>query len=909
MSDPRSNLVAPFLGSDVDPDDPRSLLGLPCSGVVSKDTVLAALRERIKAISSHPDGNTLHADEVRLLLHAAAARLIEHTFSATEPDADPQLETRLAVILARHGGWSREAARELAIYAHERGISAERLVAAIDQIIHRPSPSSHTVGRQPAGDKLLERTMGMDQGERAVRTLVITVPGVILALVLGSLALITLLRSVPQPNAQPRVSSQEALTPPAQRPGEIFPVPPKRVETPPPRIVDPSSPGRVGDMVDLLRELSAAASELDGDPEGSLVRAEKAVASLAREWTSAPSDQVVAATSSVLEFLYRVSADPERAVRVLDVLERLSMPLARTEAIAPEEVAPAAFGAGLLARLLRERDLPVAVRGRIRELFVVVFGPQAAPGEASFRSGALAALAAMPRRLLLPPAPYDDADAKRAAGGWNAWVDALTVLDGEDGPTRERLILAALEDLLTQAPEPTASRPVYDAITLLVPSLRWRKGGQARAALLRWFGMPEVSHADLHAVTSALATRSAAEGVDLSMVLSPAGAEAHRTELRDRYAAIWGLSVGPSRSDLIEEWLTRARKALDATPQSSDPHADLAQAVNLARLTQAGALLWAGSIESVPLLLSAEPFVMPSPRDDFGGTSAPLGVADPALAAASWTARYLAAGQAIPPRREILAQINAPPAPLEADILVEEAVRGTPVQVRQDARNIVIRYATTATIINAFLELAPTMPATRENTELIRIVTGTDIPDPRGPAWRVEVRKALVERLIEALADQGPLAAIDRAADDLARSYAPRPTPASGDDPQATSVVPPPVELSARAFRARLRVEAQSLLPTGREPIGLREIDTRYGARLRLASGRVHLFAAEVFSAVELLAYIVAAERPGDAPSIATILREFDSLRQSSGHVFSQLRYAERAMLQLWVRRFGGEGR
>src|SRR5690606_34666456 len=126
-----------------------------------------------------------------------------------------------------------------------------------------------------------------------------------------------------------------------------------------------------------------------------------------------------------------------------------------------------------------------------------------------------------------------------------------------------RLLLSGLETLLIQGPEPNENRAVTDIIGDLVTRIGWRDGDQARPWLLRAFADRLISSADLSAVTSALATRSGAEGVDITMVLSTSAAERVRADLREQYAAAWGIADTISREMTTQLWITSARSYID----------------------------------------------------------------------------------------------------------------------------------------------------------------------------------------------------------------------------------------------------------------------------------------------------------------------------------------------------------
>src|SRR2546423_10516403 len=75
------NVFEKFLGVSAGVEDPLGLLGLvgTPSGSLNEAGVIAALQRQLTRVGADPDALTPEADEVRLALHAAAARLLDPT--------------------------------------------------------------------------------------------------------------------------------------------------------------------------------------------------------------------------------------------------------------------------------------------------------------------------------------------------------------------------------------------------------------------------------------------------------------------------------------------------------------------------------------------------------------------------------------------------------------------------------------------------------------------------------------------------------------------------------------------------------------------------------------------------------------------------------------------------------------
>src|SRR5262249_53574886 len=244
------------------------------------------------------------------------------------------------------------------------------------------------------------------------------------------------------------------------------------------------------------------------------------------------------------------------------------------------DIAPATWSLGMLTRLSREKDLTATAKSAIDQSLAGALGQSRASIDQSFEAGATAALNVWPVRVT-PAGPTAALPADPEA--WKAWVQCVDALAGADSPGRLRMLLTGLETLLVQGAEPNKNKSIAVVVGDLVTRITWRPEDESRRWLLRWFGDSRVSAAGLNAVASTLATESAAEGVDLTMVLSTSASENTRAELRDRYATVWGVQDSLARDALIAEWTKSAREAINNSYTSLSEADDFAAALVLAR--------------------------------------------------------------------------------------------------------------------------------------------------------------------------------------------------------------------------------------------------------------------------------------------------------------------------------------
>src|SRR5207247_8267952 len=103
----------------------------------------------------------------------------------------------------------------------------------------------------------------------------------------------------------------------------------------------------------------------------------------------------------------------------------------------------------------RERDLSAAAKSDVDARIGAALGAARPAIEQTFESGAGAALSVLPQRLTPPASPANTAVDLAA---WASWAQCVDALAGPDTPARLRYLLAGLETLLIQGPEPDANK-------------------------------------------------------------------------------------------------------------------------------------------------------------------------------------------------------------------------------------------------------------------------------------------------------------------------------------------------------------------------------------------------------------------------------------------------------------------
>ncbi len=931
-----------FLGPAEASGGPFALLGVS-PHACTDELVLSGLDRQVERINRHAECDTPEADEVRLALHAAAAQLLDpvvrrHLVSrwggvaaakATEArrepaplaaparkiDAQRLLEADAILTLGLFGGWNQRALRRLVSLAHRRGLSNRQVAETIRSLSRRRGrarPAAATAPRKPttrlqaavarpvvsASEPTPEQT---DPAQKILRN----------ALILGVLAMGGLAAAVigiilatrqppPGPPAAPSSTNANAPSPPAPLLGEVTPAEAKSSAKARPLPPPPDAK----DLASIPREIGACTEAISIDSGAAMSRLESVIAKLAAHWAAIPRDALISSHDAIVEFLYRSGTSPEIAERAVATIARHAGAMESGAAASPADIAPSVWSVGMLARLGRERDLTATAKNAIDTALAAIVGPARAAMEPSFESGAGSAINAWPQKFTTggPGAAVAPLDA------WQAWANCAVALAGPDVAASQRFLLAGVETLLVQGPEPNENRAIAAVVAEIIARVTWRAEDDSRKWLLRWFADRRISSADLNAVTSTIATKSGAEGVDLTMVLSTAASENTRAELRERYATVWGVQESLARDEQITEWAKLARDAINAGFVSASEADDLAAAVVLARLNDAAWWQWRGDGgEAMRLMADIRGPVdqaMQLTQKVKGEEEAPLDLSDGA-----WAEKYLGARNAPKVRRDLLERLGAAGAigPTDAEVLVWEAMTGSPQDVRNAAQDVVKKFAESASVLNAVLERLPRVPRTAAAAELVGIVANKPLPGFRDPDWPMTARRAIVERLLEALAAESPRVRIDRLSVLVAASYRSMAAAAPIPVDQRYVRVQPPAYSSAVEVWRKWRSAADRLVPSSPPPMTLDQIDRRRLSRQSQARGMVQAFAAEQASVAEIMGYVVACEVPTHIEQVRLVMTTMAADRRRAGNVLEQVKVSERAISQLWLIRFQQE--
>lgn len=836
--------------------------------------------------------------------------------------------------MAMEGGWNARSLERLMMFAHARGMTASDVAHAIQRLARPsagPAPVVGTVGavgsvvgargESAPGPRPAPRAMGPGFKRAAVvaeepldrpRTFELTDEEVraqtaarlrmafagvgcgtvvLFGVALGAI----LLFRTPAETAAPGPAAAPVPAPvDTTKPSTTKPAPAAK----PAR--DVSTDVTAADAV--VRQLAAAAARVRENPAEARAQFAQACERASTNWLRWKPDELATAQDGVVEYLYRAESDIPSLRHAAETLGAPARAAASASALTETNVLSAMWSAGILSRVLRERDLPASVSGPARLAVASLLGSEGDLGDGTFASGVSRSALALAPKLAAAPDP----------AAWRAWLAGVGAV-AADVATRGRMIVSALDATLMANPDPLGDAKVVESFATLTTALTWRLDEQTRPWLFRWFDSATVTTPALHALTTALAAKSGAEGVDPTMVLSAAAGPGERSALRGRYAAAWNESPGGARSELLTRWQQAADLALAerteaesaSVPSDLKPHvAALVRAVTMSRLSEAAAWIAVGDSGRATAIVGDVSGPIQARVVSTAVTTDPLGGTNDG----AWAIRYLSLMANGPARIEMLKQAQSASAltALECEVVATEAVRGQPAAVRLAARQAVSKHRELPAMLNAVLNLAPILPSAPDTLVFMEDVTQTKLPGFRDARWREAVRRAIVQRLLELAAGKGEYGVVDALAALMGASYRERLAALGGADGLPAEVDGATLLRMIETYRGRWDKEAERLPGTGKEHASLGQIRQRAAGRAGVASNVVQRFVAEQATALELMAHALVSEDASRAEHVKTIMDAWAVARRDAKHIFDQIAASERSMLQLWSLRLRG---
>lgn len=939
----------------------------------------------------------------KALQDSAAQALAGSTSNADSHREVSRFEELALLTLAQHGGWTKQAVHHLQLVALSSGIPADQVAHAMADLAGQPwagaghEPRSHTLvtrgtvtgprallfqseqatsqgsttatphrrpqktpmteeQRQAAVQAALEDFTiqhAEDPAKRMLRNAIIGGSVGLVSLVVVALGL----KMMFKPSTNKPAGNTTPSTPAATNSGS----PSAANNTPIGELANPgtdisksvaspsTTPSQDVDKVEtstrpateLLAILRRCANDADRAPAAAASEFVATLEEMSVSWLNGSSSDVIAAADATAEFAYRAAGKSEALSPIVGHLHNeLSLLTEKVDGSAwdARRIARATFACGVASRLLRERDLPTGVRVPLRRSLADALGGSMSSEQSTVQQTMTAALdhmATLMMRRSDAAAPIENPRMPLAMSqtfaSWTAWARAGRAAANSTDES-DQLILLALDRVMTKGKEPSEDPAIANAIESLSSQVSLAKDSPSRSAILRWLVAADVSPLDLRLLTTALVQRPES-GLELTATLSSTATENDRQLLRERYANLWQVTEGTVHDELMSRWRERFAEMAKTTPGTSLQER-VSYAVALSSLNTAAVEAMRGDVVAFSSLLD----LTQRPLQEWSNGPKYFD-SDPQT---SWGVNYLAAGNDILKRKDILLVVQGLPSPMEARILVEEATRSGAPEIRREARNVLVRSLDNPAVIRAFLDFSAFIPATKENSRLIEAVARTTLPQPRSSTWRVEVRRALLRRLLEELSPNDNTH-VDLAADRLLMDYRQRANSAvtqkeveegadladASIDPKAQSndeqsnakptaeprpetlpvlaVVPRELLGAMRSYEAELTMQSQKGWLADPAFSSVQDVLSSRDARLLETQTDLQKSVVEINTVIELQARIVAFNNRSATDQVLAVLAAWRRDASNSYHVIEQLAAGELAQARLWMIRFGGQ--
>lgn len=864
------------------PGNPFEVLGLPV-GPVTESDVIDALAERMRLVAGHPLSETPEGNEVRLAVHAAAAQLLDSAIRAAlleragiveaqsraprRPRApETTLGPRAMMVIASEGGWNPRAMRRIALLAHAAGVSSSTVPRVVRDLAGESRPRrSDSSERDRRGTTPGRRTPVSTAETRA--PVGATAAASAAAVLLLGLTWLTL-QSVLEQDAAPTPSGRPAQVASEAEPldTEVIDAMDTASETDAP--IDRSTPPSL-DEPDWSLALIGIRDAKEQADAGTVARV---IDGIAETWPGRTWNDLRRLTTAFVDIVYLM--EDEDASQLIAMM---------ANQIRQRRPSVASFHAGLLNRLSVERSLSTTVDNAVVAAMVSTIGGRQRPTDGLFERGAARGL-------------------QYVALGWaasaptpeqlQAWLACLDTIAQENSEIERRVVRDAVEVLLRADRDPLTDAASLRAVEALADRMDPVNDAEASGMILRLLADQSVSTRSASVLVNAIARQQAAVDAAVAVRLAPTASRSERSEARTLLAESW-LQIGQP-ADGLDELSTAIARHL-GTDVPSTPQGQIADAVASARLGVACQLtLWGASTEASTIVSAL--------RGDLDRILAQRsnGPTSNSNAGDAWAVRYLEAKRNIPVRLSLLGEMvqrRGRLGMIASEIVVAEALNGSPARVRREAQNVVLVNADQPAVINAVLEQLPTVPRVRSVQEIVERVAGTSLPAINDADWPFVARRAVVDRLLETESGTREAQAIDQTADLLADEYARIAT-------RGASMTEPLDESASRIIDDRFD-EIQRIDLAGAVSADVDRIVRLRAGRVALAEGDATRFAASQVTAVELLALLVELESPHLRDQVREIVMGLASGRAGSRSVFDQIALTERTGVELWALRLG----
>lgn len=594
---------------------------------------------------------------------------------------------------------------------------------------------------------------------------------------------------------------------------------------------------------------------------------------------------------------------------------------------APLDIWRGAWMAGMLGNIASTKNLPPVVVDRARSQLEIALS-QNVRNDITFESAADIWLA---QRLpqLVQMLPFDD----RRYDFWELWVSAQRALGS--GDRHDSAITRALRDVLVTDVDLMNSPPTLNVAARLLQIALDSGSAIVRQRMLDLFDDEQITSRDLWVTTSLLAIGDKTRWFPDELVTPDDADMRHRWRIRDDLSQAWPMPVVATsqiEADLRPDidvatggqWISMVEASL-TQPVSREQRPMMEQLVKTALLVEAAVALANDGPEEAhramkivekgiapPKKVSSAP--APAASGAGGGTGQTQSgqtqksrVGQPIGQDGVWAAAYGELNRAADPRIESLRSLRPTAGtdlgPIDAAVLVREAYRASPAEVRSVAQSLVMQqFRRGPNVAMALLDQFPDAPAIDANSEMIQAVTDALLSSARSSTWAAEARLALVQHVL-GLVDEAAGAPVDGLMDALITSYMDR----QGflrRDTSVTSSPSSPEEAAGLLLRTMID-QAELAAPSNPAPADLPNLQRRHNTRMALAEGPIQGFVAQQLAILDVTVYLLTAEQPRTRDRALQIMRDHGNARSRMTNVLEQAIDVERTILEIWRLRLG----
>lgn len=853
--------------------------------------------------------------------------------------SDAMLRETAVAIIAHSGGWNERAKRRLAAMLHALGRPPElmpQLLAQVQRSAARPGYLVHELPRsnQPAAGRSLmlvrQRTVAASVSVRHPLHRLAAIL-ILISLCMSAVLLTAWTARIYRDRGSLVSAVNDAMRwpePQVSRSRSAAPLTDTiRLLERSPRPAGNDAELMLGsdDEIDqVLERIRHSTRLIRTDVAAALEMFEPSERAVAQSWCRFPYSYTVRAQQDVTEFIREASLRAPNAAAL--IVERL----VRNARFEPDgsglydgrEIWRTAWSIGMSGRLRREREIDLELRNQLDAHLAEVYESVRPPENDVFWDNALAGLSAIAIEML--PVRHAGSRIVDAPLAWILWNDAVRAASYADTTKGQRVILDVLDAMLRAGPGVSSGEEPSIAIQAMLGAVDFDAGGIGRERVIAWLDDYGISNSDLMYVSRWLIDAAVIPGLSDELELDTSLSRSDRGRLRDRYARVMGLPLREQVSLLEQRWLDEARRGLNVSEEARECAQRLEALAMLAYLNCAATHRWRQQ-EQAGMAALREALMQPGMMRTLRGR-VEFQLSDPVdqirkgrLTDGEWASQYLGAGRTVDLRLQRLNDLRHLPhpiGPVDADVLAETAMFGVPIEVRRRAQRIVVAMASNPAVVNGLLESLPEAARDDHVIEMIEQIAGARLPSARDPAWRVQARRALVGRLIEMIAWHR-VGTADHFTRSVGLAYAGAMEALSGMQRQESensenhaSNTPDKREAndlinSTSRLREVWLGEAAMYSTTDMGFASLEGLLRRHEARRLLARGPLQSFSMEQTSLAEIMSLVVALENPSKQDEVRLVLADLALRRREAEHVYDQMLAAERAMLRLWMIRFG----